>query len=207
MKAVIFDFGGVISRPLGPIMAAIERDFALPAGTLATVLYGGESWRRAEVGDISYDEYIEASLSGIAVHTDSRRRAAEVWARWYHEFYQPRFMPGMIELVRELQGVARVAMLSNASDGMEVRLRDLLGVAHLFDPLVSSAAIRVAKPDPRAFTITLDRLGLPAGDCFFIDDTPVNIEAATKLGIHAHLFKDGATVRTALRDAGLPVTA
>ena len=97
-------------------------------------------------------------------------------------------------------------MLSNASLGMEQRLRDLLGIAHLFDPLVSSATIGLAKPDPAAFHATLERLGLPPEECFFIDDTAVNIAASTALGLTAYHFGDAPGLRAALREAGVSIS-
>jgi putative hydrolase of the HAD superfamily len=203
LEAVIFDFGGVVSQPMGPVLAGIEGEFGIAPGTLLQLFYGGELWKAAEVGAMSYADYVAACREGIRSHVGSTEVAARVWDRWYGSFYQPTFMPGVLDIVHALQGQVRVAMLSNASPGMEERLRDQFRVAHLFDPLISSAAIGVAKPDARAFEITLERVGLQAEQCFFVDDTEVNVSAASRLGIRAHLFQDAGALRAALEGEGL----
>lgn len=72
-------------------------------------------------------------------------------------------IPAMIELVRELRGKGvKIAALSNS----EGHLADLLAeieLAPLFDAIVDSGRVGVAKPDPRIFAITLDQLGVPPG--------------------------------------------
>ena len=202
-RAVIFDFGGVVSQPLGPALGEIESEFAIPAGTLMRLFYGTELWQTAEVGGITYAEYITGCQAALQEFVGGADRARSVWERWYAAFYQPTFMPGVLDIVEALQGRVRVAMLSNASDGMEERMREQFKIAHLFDPLINSATIRVAKPDERAFTITLERLGLAAAECFFTDDTLVNITAAKGLGIRSHHFQDEEGLRRAIAAEGI----
>jgi putative hydrolase of the HAD superfamily len=204
IEAVIFDFGGVISQPMGPILDTLESEYRLEPGTLMQAFYGSETWRRAEVGLMTYDEYIAACQAALEPMVGPRR-AGEIWARWYAAFYKPAYMPGIIDLLEELKGKAHLALLSNASHQAEDRWANELNIAHRFEVLINSATIGVAKPDARAFTVTLERLGLPAEATFFIDDTLVNIESARALGIHAHHFSGTHILRVALRDAGIPV--
>ena len=51
-----------------------------------------------------------------------------------------------------------------------------------FDDIVVSGKVRIAKPDPRIFELLLRRIGRPAGECLFIDDSPKNIAVAQQLG-------------------------
>jgi 2-haloacid dehalogenase len=53
-----------------------------------------------------------------------------------------------------------------------------------FDDIVVSGKVRLAKPDPRIFELLLKRIGRPAGECLFIDDSPKNIAVAQQLGFH-----------------------
>jgi putative hydrolase of the HAD superfamily len=52
--------------------------------------------------------------------------------------------------------------------------------------------VGMRKPDPDIYTLTLDRLGLPATSCLFLDDLDVNVEAARQLGMTAVHFQDNA---------------
>ncbi len=66
---------------------------------------------------------------------------------------------------------------------------------------------RVVKPDAAIFRRLLDRYGLEAADCVFIDDSPKNITGAQSVGMHAILFREGETepVAPALRRLGFAV--
>jgi 2-haloacid dehalogenase len=70
---------------------------------------------------------------------------------------------------------------------------------------VVSGAVGLVKPDPAIFRLLLERHGLAAADCLFIDDSERNVRAAEALGMQAHRFRDAATLQAALRAAGLPV--
>ena len=67
-----------------------------------------------------------------------------------------------------------------------------------FDGIVVSGEEKVTKPDPEIFRILLDRYGLDAGECVFLDDSPVNVSAAASLGFNAVLFDDIGRVRAEL---------
>jgi putative hydrolase of the HAD superfamily len=101
----------------------------------------------------------------------------------------------MIDLVRGLRadGVT-TALLSNSwGEGYPEEL-----LLELFDTIVISGRIGLRKPDPRIFHHTLDRIGLPADRCVFFDDAPVNVEAARRVGLHAHRHTDADTTRAVI---------
>lgn len=202
LEAVIFDFGGVISQPLGPLLGSVEREFGIPPGEMQRALYSAPLWPLAEVGEMSYAEYVSGCKVALRSFL-SAECVEDAWARWYAAFYRPSFMPGVIELIGELRGRVRLALLSNASDGAEGRWQSDFGISGHFDVIVNSASIGIAKPDARAFRITMKKLGLPPGACFFVDDTRANVDAAAALGIRSHLFEDAATLRAALLAEGL----
>jgi 2-haloacid dehalogenase/putative hydrolase of the HAD superfamily len=69
--------------------------------------------------------------------------------------------------------------------------------------IVVSGREGVVKPDARAFEIACERAGLRPPDLLFVDDSPVNVEAAHRLGFDVHLFDDPAALRPALESRGL----
>ncbi len=72
-----------------------------------------------------------------------------------------------------------------------------------FKDIIVSGVEKVIKPDPRLYDITLARIGLPASDIFFTDDSAANIAVAKAKGFVTHLFDDPATLRPALMAAGI----
>ena len=55
---------------------------------------------------------------------------------------------------------------------------------------MDSGFVGLRKPDPAIYALTLERLGLPAEACVFIDDLEHNIVAARECGLHAVHFRD-----------------
>jgi 2-haloacid dehalogenase len=64
-----------------------------------------------------------------------------------------------------------------------------------FNDIVVSGKVRIAKPDPRIFEILLERIGRPAQECIFIDDSPKNIAAAQQLGFQTILFRSAGQLK------------
>ena len=91
-----------------------------------------------------------------------------------------------------------VAALSNWSAETFPVARRRYSFLNWFDELVISGHERVAKPDPGIYRILLARTGRAAEDCIFIDDSPVNVEAARDLGFTAIHFRSAGQLRQEL---------
>jgi 2-haloacid dehalogenase len=77
-------------------------------------------------------------------------------------------------------------------------VRDDYPVFKLLDGYVVSGAEKIKKPDARLYRILLDRFGLEAGECVFIDDNPANTAAAEALGIRGIVFQNPEQLRKEL---------
>lgn len=97
-------------------------------------------------------------------------------------------MPGMPELVDWVFSSGfRVYLLSNAGYTVSQN-RQIIPRIDRFHGVVFSADERMVKPDPALYQVLTDRYRLKPDECLFIDDNPLNTEAARKLGWQAHLF-------------------
>jgi putative hydrolase of the HAD superfamily len=65
--------------------------------------------------------------------------------------------------------------------------------------VVVSGLVGMVKPEPRIYEHLLASYGLQAAETVFIDDLPVNVEAARAVGLHAILFEDAGQCARALR--------
>lgn len=108
----------------------------------------------------------------------------------------------MLDLARHARAVGlRTALVSNA-DGLADP-----GLGGLFDAVVLSGAVGVAKPDPAVFRLTAHRLGLRPDECVMVDDLHRNVEgavAAGMVGVHHRDVESTRTELTALFDLELP---
>jgi epoxide hydrolase-like predicted phosphatase len=110
----------------------------------------------------------------------------------------------MIELMRELKAQGRrMALLTNNVREWEPLWRSMLPVDEIFELVVDSAFVGMRKPDPQIYELTLERLGsgLNAGDCLFVDDVLVNVEAARELGMAAVHFQSNEQAIPEIRAA------
>ena len=212
-RALILDFGGVVTRTLFETHDLTERALGLPAGSL--------TWRGPFAPDT--DELWQAMQAGeISERGYWTRRAAEVGALvgqdWRH----------MSDFVRAARGAdpdavirpefraaiaraggagVKLAILSNELDlfyGEDFRER--LPFLADFDVVSDATHTGILKPDPRAYAACLDELGLAADDCVFVDDQRRNVEGARALGIpavHFDVAAPAAGYTQALRMLGL----
>ena len=108
-------------------------------------------------------------------------------------------IPGMEELVRDYkQRGYGVWGLTNWSAETLPLVRDDYPVFKLLDGYVVSGQEKVVKPDARLYRILLERFGLKAEECVFIDDNPANTAGAEAVGIKGIVFKGAENLREEL---------
>lgn len=125
----------------------------------------------------------------------------ELTSRWDQPILP---IEGMYELVEELKAAGYgVWLLSNASRRQHVYW-PRCEASILFDGTLISADHGLMKPQPEIYELFLEKFGLKAEECFFVDDAPANIEGANRCGIAGMVFHgDAAALREALRKAGV----
>lgn len=114
------------------------------------------------------------------------------YASWSHH-REP-----VVRLLHELRSAGvRLVLLSNSPLPFAARFRTE-PLADLFDLLVLSAELGVAKPDAAIYEHALGAAGVAAAQAYFVDDRPVNVAAAQALGIDSAVFTGPADLRVAL---------
>ena len=203
IRNVIFDMGNVLilfDRSLFIHRLGVNgEDHAL----LMQEVFCGPEW----IG-MDWGAYTEASaLESICRRLPQRlHAAAEALVFRWDEPLIP--IEGMYELTEELKRSGYgVYLLSNAS----VRQHDYwprISASRFFDGTLISADEKVIKPQPEIYLRCLQKFGLQAQECFFIDDMPENVAGAIRCGLSGSVFtKDVSALRRALREAGVKIEA
>ena len=190
-KAVICDFGGVLTTPLGNSFAAWSRESGIPledvgaAMASATERHGEHPLFMLERGQIEEPEFVrrlEAELGG-GLRMDTM---ADVFLQNLARNHE------MIDFMRELRDRGlRTALLTNNVREWEARWRSMLPeIDEIFEVVVDSAFVGMRKPERGIYELTLERLGggIEAPECVFVDDLEVNCNAARELGMTAVRF-------------------
>jgi len=202
IEAVISDFGGVLTTPLFNAFAHVQEEHGIPLESLGMAMWRATQERGEnplfplERGELSEPEFL--AIVGAALSAEVGR---EVSMEGFGERYFAQLHPNeefiaYLRSLKEDRGV-RLAMLTNNVREWEARWRSMLPVDELFETVVDSAFVGMRKPEPAIYELTLERLGLPAEACAFVDDIDVNCDAASALGIRAVHFVDTAQ---AIRD-------
>ncbi|MBS0444074.1 MAG: HAD-IA family hydrolase [Proteobacteria bacterium] len=212
-KALVLDFGGVISRTLFETHDLSERALGLPAGTLSWRgpfdPAGDALWRDMQADKISERDYWMARTREVG------RLVGEDWSRM--ETFVQRARGADVDAVirpEAVRAIARakaagcaLAILSNELDlfyGKDFRHR--LALLGQFDQIVDATYTEILKPDPRAYAFVTEALALAAADCVFVDDQWRNVEGGRRAGmqvVHFDVTRPGSSYAQALSLLGL----
>ncbi len=212
-RALVLDFGGVITRTLFETHATTEAVLGLARGSLAwRGPFDPESdplWQDMQAGRISERDYwlTRAKEVGRLVGEDwdsmemlvTRARGANPASA---------IRPEAVAAIEAAKAAGcRLAILSNELDlfyGRELRQR--VEVLRHFDCIIDATYTGILKPDPRAYALCVEQLDVPAAACVFVDDQELNVEGALRAGmcaVHFDIVKPAMSYRRALAELGV----
>lgn len=198
VRAVLLDMDGVIRHWVGTDRAAEEAG-RLPPGTLARYLFEVPEYAATQIGGATYGDWVAAIERALIPDfgVACARQVAEQWALGRGDIDAE-----MVELITRLRAQLPVGLLSNATDRLA---EDLVhhGLHDAFDVVLSSAQLRMKKPDPEIFLHAADAMGQPPQHCFFADDLVENVEGARSVGMRAAVFTTRAQLEAELSSLGL----
>jgi 2-haloacid dehalogenase len=195
---VVFDFGGVlvdwdprrIYRRLLPDEAAIEE-------FLATVCT--PDWNIQQDAGRSIAE-AEAEL--IAKFPDKEKLIRAYYDG--HEIAISGAIQGTVDILETLHAKGTPLYgLTNWSAETFPRTRPRFAFFERFRHIAVSGELKLAKPDPAIYRHLLGKIGAPAGDCVFIDDSAKNVAGALSVGMRALRFENPGKLAVDLRALGL----
>jgi 2-haloacid dehalogenase len=127
--------------------------------------------------------------------------------RAYDERYEESIagaITGTVEILRQLKRNShRLFGLSNWPAEKFALVRPQYAFFDLFEQIIISGEVGMAKPEPGIFSLTLERIKLPAMKCIFIDDSARNIAVAIEFGFNTIQFTSPIQLATELRERGL----
>jgi putative hydrolase of the HAD superfamily len=201
IRTIVFDFGNVVAFfDHGRSVAKLAAYTPLPPVELALRVYGDPIADDYERGLLSTSEFVrEAILNAKLSCTPVEFLAA------YTDIFWPN--PEVIDLVPRLKPAYRVVLASNTNDAHYLRYTaDYAAELAPFDHLVASHHAAARKPDPSFFAYAQQFTHAQAGECLFVDDLPVNVEAARRFGWEGLVYQADCTLPEKLRAAGVQFT-
>jgi putative hydrolase of the HAD superfamily len=193
IRAIVSDFGGVLTTPLIEAFRAHQEQTGLSPEELGRTMaeaqkrYGEHPLFALERGEISEEEFGRRLQEGLKGDFDLDR---------LRETYFDRLRPNipMIDYMRDLgaRGLRMALCTNNVREWEPLWRAKLPELDEIFEVVVDSAFVGARKPERRIFELTLERLGDGLGfeDCLLVDDIEVNCDGATALGMSAVRFEN-----------------
>ncbi len=203
IKNIVFDMGNVIIR--------FDRDAFIDRfgvteeerKTLMREIFLSPEWVMMDRGTLTDEQAADILCPRVPEHLrDIARKLITFWDRPILE------VDGIEPLIEELKGKGYgIYLLSNASC-RQPNYWQRVPASRFFDGTLISYSVKLVKPMPEIYEKFFETFSLKREECFFIDDSPANIEASLYVGMPGAVFhNDIRRLRRELRAAGVDVAA
>jgi putative hydrolase of the HAD superfamily len=195
IKNVIFDVGGVLvdfrwRALMADLGMSIERQ-----DEFEKKVFGSKWWAELDRGALA-EEYVVGKLrESISDHIDAFEL---IWANQEYLVESFDYSPIWMDELKA-KGL-KIYLLSNYPKSI-FSLHEEKGKFNFIDRIdgkVVSGFVGMAKPDEDIYRCLVDKYGLKAEECVFIDDREENIQTAKALGMKGIVFKDYEQARAEL---------
>ena len=149
-------------------------------------------------GQLSLDEYLDRTIFCLP-RTFTKDQVRDFM------YAQSEALPDSLALIARLAQAQTVflATINNESRELNLYRIEKFGLRNFFSAFFSSCYLGVSKPHPEIYRLALDISQRPAQECVFVDDRPVNLEGAARLGLHTIRFLSARQLENDLRGLGL----
>ncbi len=185
VRAVIFDFGGVIVTSPFEAFARYERDNGLPDGFLRRLNATDpdtNAWARLERSEVDWVGFAELFAA------EARVGGHEIDGRAVLTLLVAEVRPSMVEALRRCHERLKTGLLTNNFRGPDVPGRPgsdepMAQLADLFDVVIESSKVGMRKPDTAIYEHVCRELGVAPSEAVFPDDLGVNLKPARAMGM------------------------
>lgn len=178
-KALIFDLGKVVfDVSFDRTFAYWSRASGTPVDEIRSTFRFDEIYEQFEIAAITPQQFRKA----IGERNNFRLPDEQFDAGWCNLYLD--VYPEVVELIQQLKADYRMVALTNTNEiHARVWPQKYADALSHFEKVFSSHELRLRKPDPEIFNVTLQWLNMQPGEVLFIDDNTDNIAAAEKMGI------------------------
>jgi len=197
IRAVLWDFGGVMTESPFLAFSRFEKERSLPAGFLRGINalnHDRNAWARFERSELSPREFDDA-FAAETLRAGHEVRGLDVIDLLYGEV-----RPTMVAALKACKRYYINACVTNnvaAGPGRGVernpaRAIECEAILELFDVVIESSKIGVRKPEVRFFELACEQLGIAAPQAIYLDDLGTNLKSARSMGMHTIKVEDPA---------------
>ena len=181
-KAIIWDFGGVITSSPFEAFNKFEEANGLPKDIIRTINSENSdmnAWAQFESNSITIDQFNDLFLK------EAKAKGFDIKGRDIIKLLKGSIRENMVSFLRELKSDFKIGCITNnvKSSSEENTDNETEEAMSIFDHVIESSIVGIRKPNPEIYMMSCDALNVSPDQCIYLDDLGINLKPARELGM------------------------
>ena len=181
-KAIIWDFGGVITSSPFEAFNDFEEANGLPKDIIRTINSENpdmNAWAQFESNSITIDEFNDLFLK------EAKAKGFDIKGKDIIKLLKGSIRENMVSFLRELKSDFKLGCITNnvKSSSEENTDNETKEAMSIFDHVIESSVVGIRKPNPEIYMMSCDALNVSPNQCIYLDDLGINLKPARELGM------------------------
>ena len=181
-KAIIWDFGGVITSSPFEAFNEFEEANSLPNDIIRTINSENpdmNAWAQFESNSITIGQFNDLFLK------EAKAKGFDIKGRDIIKLLKGSIRENMVSFLRELKSDFKLGCITNnvKSSSQENTDNETEEVMSIFDHVIESSIVGIRKPNPEIYMMSCDALNVSPDQCIYLDDLGINLKPARELGM------------------------
>lgn len=181
-KAIIWDFGGVITSSPFEAFNEFEKANGLPKDIIRTINSENpdmNAWAQFESNSITIGQFNDLFLK------EAKAKGFDIKGRDIIKLLKGSIRENMVIFLRELKSDFKLGCITNnvKSSSQENTDNETEEVMSIFDHVIESSIVGIRKPNPEIYMMSCDALNVSPDQCIYLDDLGINLKPARELGM------------------------
>ena len=181
-KAIIWDFGGVITSSPFEAFNQFEEANGLPRDIIRTINSENpdtNAWAKFESNSVTIDVFNDLFLK------EAKAKGFDIKGKDIIKLLKGSIRKNMVSFLRELKSDFKLGCITNnvKSSSEENNDNETKEAMSLFDHVIESSIVGIRKPNPEIYMMSCDALKVSPDQCIYLDDLGINLKPARELGM------------------------
>lgn len=181
-KAIIWDFGGVITSSPFEAFNEFEEANSLPKDIIRTINSENpdmNAWAQFESNSITIDQFNDLFLK------EAKAKGFDIKGRDIIKLLKGSIRENMVSFLRELKSDFKLGCITNnvkpsSEENTDNETKEAMSI---FDHVIESSIVGIRKPNPEIYMMSCDALNVSPDQCIYLDDLGINLKPARELGM------------------------
>ena len=181
-KAIIWDFGGVITSSPFDAFNEFEEVNGLPKDIIRTINSENSdmnAWAQFESNSITIDQFNDLFLK------EAKAKGFDIKGRDIIKLLKGSIRENMVSFLRELKSNFKLGCITNnvkpsSEENTDNETKEAMSI---FDHVIESSIVGIRKPNPEIYMMSCDALNVSPDQCIYLDDLGINLKPARELGM------------------------